>query len=506
MSYLIQQGVEIRVARAELLADGRKRLTRFISFKQNGEFPLQLSYAYGDLDPFNGTFPTGWDDLRLVKVEADNSPANNGAGNDPVLAVTYEEPGTVTQRDDTGNNGALLTRTIVSFYPTPATPSGYTLVSENVENVNGYPYKAYKFVKGTGEISRAIDYGQSDDQGTTGVTRTTIRYLVVPSATVQPTSLAGSVEIARNMEEGDGYRIWTTTWAKGAGLVLDETTTSASGALKVYHRVQLGSAPTTPTQTLGGTVTLFEESVRNAEGFTIYDYRWAEGDGQASITTEGEPDGALVYTVVDLNVAAATPAYPGGGTAYLIRLTQKPESGYFVNTAIYKKPPATVGFRKTMKFVMPGLASISGAPVKYTLSPPVTRELLATVTVSYGTTQDTTTPYTVSTYATLNTQYIAYANPGSSPTPGSPPADTTTLPPVGTTESLGGYLASSSGTSGTNAFFEGVFCLTYEQTLGASSPSSRPTGATTLAVDNDPYLTATDGTVVFRRTVTTYSF
>lgn len=193
MSYLIQQGVEIRVARAELLADGRKRLTRFISFKQNGEFPLQLSYAYGDLDPFNGTFPTGWDDLRLVKVEADNSPANNGAGNDPVLAVTYEEPGTVTQRDDTGNNGALLTRTIVSFYTTPATPSGYTLVSENVENVNGYPYKAYKFVKGTGEISRAIDYGQSDDQGTTGVTRTTIRYLVVPSATVQPTSLAGSV-------------------------------------------------------------------------------------------------------------------------------------------------------------------------------------------------------------------------------------------------------------------------------------------------------------------------
>lgn len=506
MSWLIQQAIHVRPAKAEKSPDGRKRLIRWLSWKQNSESPPELQFAYGDLDLWEANAPSGWTGLRLAKVETDYSIANNGAGNDPVITLTYEGTGTVKQVNETRNNGALLLTSITSFYDVPATPSGYTLVGISNDNVSGFPYKVYQYAKGTGEVARAIDYGQSSDQGTTGVTRTTIRYLVVPSATVQPTSLAGSVEIARNMEEGDGYRIWTTTWAKGAGLVLDETTTSTSGALKVYHRVQLGSAPTTPTATLSGTVTLFEESVRNAEGFTIYDYRWAEGNGQASITTDGEPDGALVYTVVDLDATAQTPSYPGSGTAYLIRLTQKPDSGYFVNTAVYKKPPATVGFRKTMKFVMPGLASISGAPVKYTLSPPVTRELLATVTVSYGTTQDTTAPFSVSSYATLNTQYIAYANPGASPTPGSPPADTTTLPPQGTTESLGNYLASSSGTSGTNAFFEGVFCLTYEQTLGASSPSSRPTGSTTLAVDNDPYLTATDGTVVFRRTVTTYTF
>jgi len=220
----------------------------------------------------------------------------------------------------------------------------------------------------------------------------------------------------------------------------------------------------------------------------------------------GEADGSLIYTYQSKTLAAATPSYGGAGTAPLVKIENVRGEGLFTNTAVYHKIPASQGFRKMYKFWMPGLASISGAPVAYTLSPPVTMEILATVTVDYATTQVTTTPYTVSAYATLNTQWIPYTNPGVSPTPGSPPTDTTTGPPRGTVESLGGYLAGASGTSNTNQSFNGVFVATYSQTLGASTPSTRPTGATTLAVDNDPYLVATDGTVYFRRTVTTYTF
>jgi hypothetical protein len=543
MSFWISQAYEIRTARGEVLADGRKRLTRFIAWKQNNETQDQLTYTYGDADAFPGTAPTGWTGLLLAKIEADNSPANNGAGNDPVIQLTYETPGTVTERDDTRNNGALSLKTIVSFWTTPATPSGYTLVGTNTENVNGFAYKTYSyakgngqisreddtrndgalllatithltapgasdpvstlagytrisitnseqdghelwravFAKGDGEISRTIDYSQSSDQGTTGITRTVIRHLVVPGATVQPTTLSGSVEIGRDYQDLDGHRMWTTTWAKGTGLVVDESTISASGVLVVYHRVALGTAPTAPAATIGGTVTLFESSERLEAGFNVYDRRWAEGNGQASIETRADPEGALVYAVTDYNVAATTPSYPGGGTAYLINLTQVKDGGYFRNTAVYKKPPASQTRRQTIEWQKPGLASFTSNQL--TLSPPTTRTLLGSVAVTYSTTQDTTAPFEVEAYSSLVETWV--------------PTDT------GIAQSrqrgLGGYLAGSSSISGTNSNYNGVLCDSWSAVLVSSIPSTRPTGTVLLRVDNDPYITATDGTTVVYR-------
>jgi hypothetical protein len=615
MSFWIEQSKEIRAARGEVLLDGRKRLTRFVSWKQNSETQPQIQYTYGDADAFAGTPPTGWTGLLLAKIEADNSPANNGAGNDPVIQLTYETPGTVIQRDETKNNGALLVRTIVSFWTTPATPSGYTLISTNTENVNGFAYKtytfakgdgevsrttgysqngstvdgtvgvsrldidyltapsaaeptwsgvsgfvkisvtnaerdghevwsatfakgdgvvsqtdetrnngalllrtiielgsapstpvgytlvssqsrdeagytlySYQFAKGVGEIGRTIDYSQSDDQGTTGITRTTIRYLVAPSATVLPTSLSGSVEIGRDYQELDGHRIWVTTWAKGTGLIVDEKVESVSGVLVMYRRVSLGTAPSTPSATTGGTVVLFDESVTKDSGYDVYDYRWAEGSGQAGIETRADPDGALIYAITDYGAASATPAYPGGGTAYLVSVSNSPESGYFRNTAVYKKPPASQTRRQTINWQKPGLASFTSNQL--TLSPPATRTLLASVAVTYSTTQDTTAPFEVEAYASLVESWT--------------PTDT------GIAESrqrgLGGYLAGSSSISGSASDYNGVLCDTWSAVLVSSIPSSRPTGTVLLSVDNDPYITATDGTtIVWRITKTSIS-
>jgi hypothetical protein len=181
MSFWISQAYEIRTARGEVLADGRKRLTRFIAWKQNNETQDQLTYTYGDADAFPGTAPTGWTGLLLAKIEADNSPANNGAGNDPVIQLTYETPGTVTERDDTRNNGALSLKTIVSFWDTPATPSGYTLVSTNTENVNGFAYKTYTYAKGDGQISRDDDTRNNGALMLATITHLTARVPVTPS-------------------------------------------------------------------------------------------------------------------------------------------------------------------------------------------------------------------------------------------------------------------------------------------------------------------------------------
>jgi hypothetical protein len=282
--------------------------------------------------------------------------------------------------------------------------------------------------------------------------------------------------------------MWTTTWAKGTGLVVDESTISASGALVVYHRVALGAAPTAPTATIGGTVTLFESSERLEAGFNVYDRRWAEGNGQASIEVRADPDGALVYAITDYNVAATTPAYPGGGTAYLINLTQVQDGGYFRNTAVYKKPPASQTRRQTIQWQKPGLASFTSNQL--TLSPQTTRTLLGSVAVTYSTTQDTTAPFEVEAYASLVETWIP----------------TATGVPQSRQSGLGSYLAGSSSISGTNSNYNGVLCDSWSAVLVSSIPSTRPTGTVLLSVDNDPYITATDGTtIVWRITKTSIS-
>jgi hypothetical protein len=111
--------------------------------------------------------------------------------------------------------------------------------------------------------------------------------------------------------------------------------------------------------------------------------------------------------------------------------------------------------------------------------------------VTYSTTQDTTTPWEVEAYASLVETFT--------------PTDT------GIAQSrqrgLGGYLAGSSSISGTNSNYNGVLCDSWSAVLVSSIPSSRPTGATVLRVDNDPYITATDGTtVVYRITKVSYTF
>jgi hypothetical protein len=225
--------------------------------------------------------------------------------------------GQVSQDDDTQNNGALLLRTIRHLVAPStanpiATPAGYTSIKETYTEQDGHRIWSQTFAKGNGEISRAIDYLQSSDQGTTGITRTTIRHLVAPSASVQPTSLAGSVEVGRSNQDVDGHRIWTTTWAKGAGQVVDESSLSNAGRLVLYHRVKLGGAPTTPSATIGGTVTLIASATREAEGHVVYDYRWAEGTGTVSDSFEEKANGRLiVYDRTELNASAAyIPAAP----------------------------------------------------------------------------------------------------------------------------------------------------------------------------------------------------
>lgn len=417
----------------------------------------------------------------------------------------YFADGLVVDESTISDTGGLVIYHRVSYGSAPAAPSAtiggtVTEFDSSVTQQDGYVRYEKKWAEGDGEVDRrytnsqggAVAFNPASPASAVGNVVCTITHFTATSVSSNPTSPpAGSFYlISIDNKVAGGYRIWTAVYGHGDGLIVDETTIQVKDALVTYHRVEFGAAPATPSATIGGTVTLFDSSVTHRDGFDVYDYRWVEGDGQSSITTDGEADGALNYTVVTLTAAAATPAYPGGGTAYLVRLTQQPQNGYFQNTAVYKKPPATQTFNKKINFTKPGSAAIGGSPIQFTLSSQVTMTLLASVEVSYSTSQISDTPFTVSAWATFYESYT--------------PTDTGIA--VSSVKSLGGYLAGASGSSGTNSVYNGILCDEWSYQLGSSTPSSFSSGAKVLDVDNDPYLVATDGTVVYRRTKVSYTF
>lgn len=416
-----------------------------------------------------------------------------GAGGGGVIDTQIE----YHQSSDTGTTGVTVTTIKYISDPTVVanpitTPAGSVLISIDQEISNGFTIWTGVYAKGIGEVSRDIAWSQGATEGaeTIGLTTTTITHLTASTTSTNPTSApAGSTLIALDHRESDGYRKWVAKYAKGVGLVVDEVDIQIKDALVVYHRVALNAAPSTPTQTIGGTVTLFETSVRKETGGDVYDYRWAEGDGQMSITTAGQGDGALDYTVVTTTAAASTPAYPGGGTAYLVRLTQEPKNGYFQNTATYRKPPATATLKEMINFQMPGTATFVSNDLF--ISPPSTRTLLADVEISYDVAQLSDTPYAVSYGCFLSESYIRTNNNDVG---------------EGRRVSLGYVLGNAASVTGTNDYYNGVLCDEFEAAIASSSPTGRPSGLTVIDVDHDIYLVSTAGTVVFRRVKTSYTF
>jgi len=419
----------------------------------------------------------------------------------------YTTGGTMSDMQNLRFGGKVIVRTITSLNSIPATPAGYSLVAPGVTYPRGLPLYAYEFVAsngggtpGTGgQISidyynaqgGAVSFNPAAPSGSDGTTRAVIRYVTAEGVTLNPIPTpAGFVLVGLEMSEDTGYILWTGTYYRGEGLVVDEVTVSEIGALVVYHRVQFGSAPTTPSATIGGTVTLFDSSTRQADGYVIYDYKWAEGDGQSDYTVEGESDGALTYTVVTYTLAASVPAYPGTGTGYNIRLQQKPGPAYFTNIAVWKKPPEPQTRNETVQFEKPGVAEFTGSPPQFLLTAPRTLTLLASVVVDYATSQISDVPFTVSAPASFYENYT--------------PTDTGIA--VTDTQALGRYLAQASGISGTNSVYNGVLCDEWAAQLISSVPSTFPTGATVLRTENTPYLTDINGTVVWKREKVSYTF
>lgn len=297
-------------------AKGSGEISRDSTTGNNGAL---LRLAIGYLTASGAAQPTpssisGYTNVSVGKREADGH---------IVWSLDYAKgTGQISRDDETKNNGGLLLATI-RHLTVPGTlgtggtspittPSTYTAVSSSFTEADGHRIWTGTYAKGSGEISRSIDYSQSSDQGATvGLTRTTIRYLVAPAATVLPTTLSGSIKIGESVSEADGHRVWTTTWAKGTGTIRTSTILRNNGKLTVYRKTAIGAAPSAPTITgsVAGVTLTFEGS-----GYTTAPTITFSGGGGSGATAIAGLTGGAFNSLSEITVTAGGSGYTSAPT------------------------------------------------------------------------------------------------------------------------------------------------------------------------------------------------
>ena len=160
---------------------------------------------------------------------------------------------------------------------------------------------------------------------------------------------------------------------------------------------------------------------------------------------------------------------------------QPPQDGYYLHIATYKKLPAARTRRKQVVWFKPGYPTIETNGYNIVAGSKITR--LASVEVSYSTTQDTTAPFTINAWASLKENYkITDGNSSIQQ------------------HVLNGILATAtSQSSATPVTYNGIPVDRFFFAFYSSDPAPGAiTGTKLIEVDNDEYLTDSNGVVVFK--------
>jgi len=432
--------------------------------------------------------------------------------------------GQISRDDSTKNNGALLIAAI-RYLTAPSvnanpitTPTGYTLFDVSFADQDGHRVWSASYAKGDGEISRDTRYSQSSDQGTTGATVISIRHLTASSVASNPISTpASTILISVDKADQDGYRIWSAIYAKGTGTIVTDLESKNGNKLRIYHRVALGAAPTVPSPTIGGSVTLVSQNVRKDSGYDIYDYTWAEGIGIVAERIQYRdgglrlfnreiflPQGSSDYSAytptgieVDVGYTEAD-----GVRRYSVTWMQSNAGGDPVSSSLT--------YASKVAFTYPGRAKAYynsfGSP-SYTfhkaydvfLSPPVQCLVDGTTNISYTTANGSPSPsYTLwnpTDWATMRAKWIGWSNS-----------------PRSKVEGLRGYIAVNGGEFGysttgydMSVLGDRVYASTDFSIVLSGGPSDPAGQYLTLSVEKVPAFTSPGGVQYYRVTeVTAY--
>lgn len=360
---------------------------------------------------------------------------------------TYVYAGIIATDDESSNNGALLKKTITSVKTVPSTPSGFTLVGSPVQSPLGLPVYTYTYFKGIGEVSRRTSRSQcgTTTDGSVGVSRLDIEYLTAPAAS-EPiwSSVSGFIQIVVTRAERDGHMHWSAIYAKGAGLVAQSIDYDALPGLRRVTNISLGTK-VTPT----GVVV--RDDYREEEGYRLFTVAsWQTDTGGATPTSASVSAERYVSFT-----------YPGRAKAFTETFDGKLMLAAF-------------------------------------LSPPVTTQVKATITISYvtsnslGTISDFWNP---TEWATIKKQWVGSYGKQTSEIRALPGYRSVSATPVTFTGS-----GSDSAIEGSVIYNGTTASITI--TGGPASPGGS-TWTLDARIDPEPVFTDTAGARYYRKTVIT---
>ena len=414
---------------------------------------------------------------------------------------------TQTVATRTSNGGKLVIYHGVGFGVAPGAPSAtiggtVTQIATSEVAADGYTVYDYTWAEGFGEVSRSTVYGQSSaGDGSVGSTTIEIVHLTVQGASDPTSAPSGCAKVASVPAVQDGYTVWRVTYAKGVGLVVTTNDVRQGGKLVLYRRVALGSAPSAPSATIGGTVTTTGTGYREEAGYKVYDYTWAEGQGAIADEKIPRTDGLLEWhrTILSADTLPITASdfdttWKPTANAVLYQLRPSLQDGYTVSEAAWMvaadgtsaPTAATVTLPRTVSFTVPGLAAAANPP---TFQPPITRRLKATVYITYSTTANTDSLYSVTAWAQFFESYTRKDDGRQ----------------YNEVKALDGYVGSSSY-SASNTTYRGIDVSAVVSSVSGSTPTSLPSGATVLEVDAEVAFVKYDGTIYYRNTSVKFTF
>ena len=433
--------------------------------------------------------------------------------------VQAQGSGDVSSSTDVRNNNKLKVYKKTALGSSPSAPNAdpaiggsVVTISTSTRQESGYTVYDVVWAQGNGEISRETRYNQSSNQGTTGSTVITIRYLSDVSVSSNPiTTPTGTVLISFENQVNDGYIVWSAVYAKGTGTVVNDIETKNGGKLIIYHKVALGAAPSTP---VGASVVLISQNVRNESGFDVYDYTWASGNGIVGEKIQYK-EGGLRLLNRDIILPTGTTSYATYTPLYGIEV----DSSYVEGDGIRRysvtwiqsnsggDPLAipAVQFDSKVPFTYPGRAKAyytSFTTGGYTshkaydvfLSPPVQCLVDSTTYIYYVSSNAVPSPsyplWNPTEWATMRAKWIGWSDS-----------------PRSKVEGLRGYIKVNTGINGTSTtatdvsmFGDRVFAATDFKIELSGGPSDPGGSVLTLSIEKVPAFVKTDGTQYYRVT------
>lgn len=266
----------------------------------------------------DGTLPDGF----VVEESVEKS---NGYD---IYTKTYADgEGEISRDVEERNNGKLVITRIRHITPdaiivSPITAPGASVLTDSAtQEGDGYRLWTESFAEGDGRISLKTDIRHKG-----ALTIRTVRYLGADDGT-----LPAGVLIDTSTEEATGYQVIVKTYAEGAGTISTKIDTRNNGQLLIQTIRRLGSAPATPSGYI-----LVSTSVEESDGYSVYSYQYAKGNGIISQTTSRSYNNKLLtYRIVKLSPAGSgvpptQPAGTIGGTVTLVDSEQREEDGHIL--------------------------------------------------------------------------------------------------------------------------------------------------------------------------------